>query len=49
MLQGLCEMDAGDAATAVTSFVKVLSLNTKMDKKEDVCDTKIQLALAYLR
>lgn len=47
LLKGMCEMEAGDASTAVHSFHKVLTLHTKADRIDGICEIHIYLSLAY--
>ncbi|XP_031339636.1 uncharacterized protein LOC116168108 [Photinus pyralis] len=49
MLQGICEMEAGDADSATISFEKVLILYTRAGQSEGVCEGRIHAALAYLK
>lgn len=49
MIQGLCEMEAGDANAAAESFLKVLVFHTKAKQLEGICEARIHIALAYLK
>ncbi|KAF2882661.1 hypothetical protein ILUMI_23525 [Ignelater luminosus] len=49
MIQGLCEMEAGDASAAVESFLKVLIFHTKAGRLNGICEARIHIALAFLK
>ncbi|KAK4886663.1 hypothetical protein RN001_002934 [Aquatica leii] len=49
LLEGLCEIEAGDANTALATLLKALLLYTRIDNQEGVCETRIHIALAFLK
>lgn len=49
MLEGLCEVQAGDSSAALRAFIKVLQLYIAAENKEGICEARIYMGLAYLK
>lgn len=49
LYQGICYLEAGYPRHATVVLLKSLLLNEKLERHEDVCKARINLALAYIK
>lgn len=49
MFKGICYLEAGDPRSATIVLLKSLLLNKKLQRHEEICKARINLALAYIK
>lgn len=49
LLKGKCELLLGDTSAAIITFGKIIRTETRRNSVKEICEGRLQLAIAYIQ